>query len=87
MTKTAAENAASVKEVPEIVRLRKEIEGYESALDLDDVASAGERVERYCAGLLGQVRELLWQAECGLLPLTADRLQAVLDGKPVTHLI
>lgn len=79
--KKIEENAASLKETPEIVRLRKQVEDHEDAYQ-DEEEAEGE-----FAGILSEVEALLWQDECGLLPLTADRLRAVLNGKPVTHLI
>jgi hypothetical protein len=78
-------NAASLKRTPEVVELRKKVQELQNAADDDDEIE--EENEGYFAALLGQIQDLLWQAECGQLPLTADRLRAVLDGKPVTHLV
>lgn len=73
-------NAASIRETPEIVRLRHEVERLQSVNQV--VADVSEEIKRDSkhARVLSIIEELIWQAECGG-SLDVNDLKAALVGK------
>ena len=69
--------AATVREVPEIVRLRKRLEGLDQTEPHPDAVSERERKFRIA------VEELVWSAKCGADVLSIDNLEKILGGKRV----
>lgn len=70
-------NAASATEVPEIVRLRKRLEGLDKT-DPDPDASAENESK-----LRNAVEELCWAAKCGADVLSVENLERILGGQRV----